>query len=277
MVKRVSVVIPVRNGAQFVGEAIESVYDQTLLPDEVIVVDDGSTDETPDILRRFHGRPEFRSFRQPSGGEASARNAGVARARNEYIAFLDHDDLWQPEKLELQLASFEPMWAMSFTAYEVFAPTTTTPVVHERWAEDPKAVVRRLEHECCVRPPSAVMIRRSVLRSMGPFEQVARFGTDWLMWLRIAAAGHLVGYLPEPLTRYRWHGSNLSNNERDFFDCACGVFDRYGDRRLRAWWRLNAAVHAYENRDLAQARRRLREAARIRPLAVRPGWLTLII
>jgi glycosyltransferase involved in cell wall biosynthesis len=253
------------------------VYDQTVLPGEVIVVDDGSTDDTPSVVRQFEGRPGFRSFHKQRGGVASARNSGVERANGEYIAFLDHDDLWRPQKLELQLAGFDPGWGMSFTAYERVTDTTAELVLREGWTEDPKTVIRRLEHGPCVGPPSTAIICRDVLRSVGLFEEGVGWCDDWLLWLRIAAAGHLIGYLPEPLTQYRWHGNNLSDDEPGFFDGACGVFDRYGDRRLRAWWRLNAAVHAHENRDLRRARRRLLEAARIRPRAVRPGWLKLIV
>ena len=273
----VSVVIPVYNGGRFLAEAIQSVYLQSVLPGEVIAVDDGSTDETPQVLRQFEGRSGFRWLQIERVGEAGARNLGVEQARGQYIAFLDHDDVWLPRKLELQLAGFESGWAMSFTAYNQVTSTASELVLKEGWTPDPEVAVRHFERECYVGPPSTIMVRRDVLRSMGPFEQVARFGTDWLMWLRIAAAGHAIGYLPEPLTDRRWHGSNLSNDERGFYDCACGVFDRYGDRRLRAWWRLNAAAHAHANGDVGRARRQLLEAARIRPRAVRPGWLKLVV
>jgi glycosyltransferase involved in cell wall biosynthesis len=272
----VSVVIPVHNGDEFLAETIESVFTQTVLPAEVIVVDDGSTDNTPMILRQFEGSPGFQSVGKPQGGEASARNVGVELATGEYIAFLDHDDLWRPTKLERQLAEFDPAWGMSFTAHERRTATTVELERCDAWDPDPRAVVSVLMRSCPVKPTSTVIVRRDVLRRVAPFEQVAPFGDDWLMWLRIASAGNAVGYLPEPLTEYRWHGKNLSKDERGYYDCACGVFDRYGDRRLRARWRLIAAIDAYEHQDRQRARRRLFQAARIRPWAIRPGWVRLI-
>src|SRR3954452_17033481 len=114
----VSAVVPAYNSGELVAEAIESIYAQTTPPDEVIVVDDGSTDHTPEVLLRFEGRPGFQWHRKTNGGEASARNAGVELARGEFVAFLDHDDRWRPEKLERQLASFDANWGMSFTWLE---------------------------------------------------------------------------------------------------------------------------------------------------------------
>jgi glycosyltransferase involved in cell wall biosynthesis len=273
----VSAIIPVYNGGEFAAEAIESVYAQTALPGEVIVVDDGSTDNTPSVLKRFEGRPGFISIRKPNGGEASARNAGVARARGEYIAFLDHDDLWRPHKLERQLGEFDPAWGMSFTGYELTTDGTSRLDVYETWDPDPQAVIRVLERFAVLRTPSTWLIRRDELTRMGPFENVSPFGTDWLMALRFVAAGNKVGYVSEALTEKRLHGQNLSSDEPGFFDCACAVFDRYGDRRLRAWRRLIAAEYAHEHGDRGRARKRLLEAAKIRPTSVRPGWVRLLL
>jgi len=273
----VSAVLPVYNGGELVVEAIKSVYAQTVLPAEVIVVDDGSTDDTPSILSQFQGRPGFRSVRKPQGGPASARNVGVDQATGEYIAFLEHDDLWRPQKLERQLADFDPAWGMSFTAYEMTTGTQSSVERHETWDPDAQAVVSLLARSCAVRPPSSVLIRRDALQRVGPFENVVPFGDDWLMWLRFAAAGNHVGYLPEPLTEYRWHGNNHSKSENgEIYDCACAVFDLYGHRRLRASWRLRTAIWAHEHRDRKRARRRIVEAASIRPWSVRPGWVKML-
>ena len=92
----ISVIVPVHNGAAFISEALRSVKSQTLPPDEIIVVDDGSSDESADIVRREH--PDVVLIAQPRGGPAAARNAGARRARCDALAFLDHDDLWPPER-----------------------------------------------------------------------------------------------------------------------------------------------------------------------------------
>jgi glycosyltransferase involved in cell wall biosynthesis len=96
----ISVVIPVFNGAAYIGQAIESVLGQTLPPREVIVVDDGSTDETADAVRKYQPRVVYR--RQPNQGPGAARNLGIRESKGELLAFLDSDDLWLPPKLRLQ-------------------------------------------------------------------------------------------------------------------------------------------------------------------------------
>ena len=100
----VSCVIPVYNGARFVAESIESVLAQAYRPLEVIVVDDGSTDGTEDVLAAFGDR--IRVFFQPNAGAAAARNRGVAEARGGWLTFQDADDLWAPDKLERQMECF---------------------------------------------------------------------------------------------------------------------------------------------------------------------------
>jgi glycosyltransferase involved in cell wall biosynthesis len=272
----VSVVIPVYNGEMFLAEAIESVYAQTVLPGEVVVVDDGSTDGTPEIVRRFTDRPGFRAVRNPHRGEASTRNAGIEHAAGNYVALLDHDDTWRPEKLERQLAHFDPAWGMSFTAYWRTSDATSELCCQDEWDTDPEAVINLLSRGCSVAGCSTALIRREALERAGPFEQSPSVGADWLMWLRIAAAGDLIGYLPLPLTEYRWHGNNASDLGTAYHDSAIWVFDRYGDRRLRAWWRLQAAIAARERQDRRVARRRIIEAAGIRPLSIRPGWVKLL-
>ena len=99
---RVSVVLPVYNRAHYVAEAIESVLGQTLPPDELIVVDDGSTDDSVAVVERF-ARPGLRVLRQPNGGIGSARNAGLRAVTGELVAFIDSDDLWERDKLALQV------------------------------------------------------------------------------------------------------------------------------------------------------------------------------
>ena len=103
--KTVSVVMAAYNYAPYISEAIESVLAQTRPPLDVIVVDDGSTDATPEVLAAFGDR--IRVLRQTNQGASAARNRGIEAARGEYIAFIDADDVWKPRKLELQMALFD--------------------------------------------------------------------------------------------------------------------------------------------------------------------------
>src|SRR5438876_3166815 len=103
---KVSVIIPVRDGARYIVSAIESVLEQTEPPAELLVIDDGSKDETADIVSQFFNRG-VRLIQQPPGGAAAARNAGVKLARQQLLAFLDADDLWTSTKLEQQCAELQ--------------------------------------------------------------------------------------------------------------------------------------------------------------------------
>jgi glycosyltransferase involved in cell wall biosynthesis len=125
---RVSVIIPCYNYGRFLGEAIASVRRQTVEDLEIIVVDDGSTDETPEVLAGIRD-PRLRSLRTVNGGISAARNAGLDRASGEYLAFLDADDRWLPTKLERQLAMMdgEPGLGMVFTNFSRFDETGTFP------------------------------------------------------------------------------------------------------------------------------------------------------
>src|SRR5260370_27404745 len=100
----VSGIIPACNGGRFVVEAIESVLAQTVVPTEIVVVDDGSVDDTQERLRSYHVR--IRYFRQGNGGVSAARNRGMREAQQEFIAFLDADAVWHPRTLQLQLDLF---------------------------------------------------------------------------------------------------------------------------------------------------------------------------
>ena len=100
---KVSVIIPTYNRAEYLGEAIQSVFDQTFEDFEILIVDDGSTDDTQQLVLSFHD-PRLRSFYQNNCGISAARNAAIRSADGEYIAFLDSDDVWLPELLESQVA-----------------------------------------------------------------------------------------------------------------------------------------------------------------------------
>jgi glycosyltransferase involved in cell wall biosynthesis len=175
---QVSVVIPVYNGADFLRSAIASVYAQTILPGEVIVVNDGSNDATESILRELGGatEPPLRWVSTENRGDASARNLGIAMAGGDFLAFLDHDDVWHPTKLARQLERFAaaPGLALSFTAYVWAEDGSRRPVRHASWDTDPAAVLERLMRTPCVGPPSTVMLRREAFTKVPGFDVTVR-------------------------------------------------------------------------------------------------------
>jgi glycosyltransferase involved in cell wall biosynthesis len=286
----ISVVIPTYNCAVLLPKAIRSAYAQTIAPIQVIVVDDGCTDDTGDVVGRLAGSlPDtFTFIRKPNGGEASARNCGVAAATGEYVAFLDQDDMWLPNKFERQLALFQstPSPSLVFTALTRVSRDTREPVRIEGWKPDPVHTLARLMEGCCV-TPSTVIVRRDALTAVGPFDESLWLGNDWDMWLRLAVAGHRFAYLDEPLTEYLWHTTNMSRDKRKIADAALTILPRHFaagtlpapvqtlERSCLARWNLIAACYALAAGQNREVRQHLVTAIRTRPASLRGGWLLL--
>jgi len=171
--KRISVVIPSYNYARFVREAIDSALAQTYPPLEVIVVDDGSTDATPEVLASYGDR--IRVIRQRNEGVARARNAGIATARGDYVAFLDADDVWHPRKLELQIARFDgdPSLGLVHCGVEMFdGDGNTIDVFRDGKEGDIAADLLRLEPGTIALTGSNIVVPKRVAEELGGFDAV---------------------------------------------------------------------------------------------------------
>lgn len=204
----VSVVIGAYNAARWIGAAVESVLRQTWDDFELIVVDDGSTDDTAGIAEGFGAA--VRLIRKANGGSATARNAGIRAAQGRYVAFLDADDLWLPQKLEQQMRLLreKPDGAWSYTdAYFFDAETGATLRQAGRQRALPAGDVleKLLMHNFI--PFSSAVVRRDVFDAVGLFDESAlhRISEDWDFWLR-AAEHYPVGVVCEPLVRMRRRG-----------------------------------------------------------------------
>ena len=205
--KTVSVIIPCYNYARYVREAIDSALGQTYAPLEVIVVDDGSTDSTPEILASYGDR--IRVIRQQNGGAAKARNTGVTAARGESVAFLDADDVWRRRKLEVQMARLEadPSLAMVHCGVETFDARGRTLRVFLNGKEGRIAAsLLRLDPDVITAPGSNIVVRKNVAEEVGGFDNRLPLSEDWDFCYRVAGR-YPVGYAAEPLVRYRQHGN----------------------------------------------------------------------
>jgi glycosyltransferase involved in cell wall biosynthesis len=210
---RVSCVIPVHNGARFIAEAIESVLAQTLPVFEIIVVDDGSTDETLRALEPYGPRVKVVSHREPLG-PAAARNRGSAEATGDFVTFLDHDDLWDPHKLELQHALFETDPTVDYCVA----------MVQNFWMPEVAHEAERFETHMRSGPipgyvAPTLMVRKSFLDRVGGFNEEIAHADDADWFLRARAAGGREVLLDEVLLRRRLHLTNRSRlrarNSRD--------------------------------------------------------------
>ena len=196
---RISCIVPVYNGEQFLAEALDSILAQTCAPFEVIVVDDGSTDDTAAVAARYGKQIAY--YRQDNAGPSAARNHGVRATRGDLVAFLDADDVWRPEKLARQAARF------------ALRPELDISMTHARnfW-------IPGLRHEeeafrgppSCVAPASSLVARRVVLNRIGLFDADVKHKEmpGWL--LHAAQRGAVVETLPDILVDRRIHHSNRS-------------------------------------------------------------------
>jgi glycosyltransferase involved in cell wall biosynthesis len=206
----VSAIIPTYNRRPLLERALKSIFRQTRRPDEVLVIDDGSTDDTPaHIPERF---PDVRYIRQARGGVSTARNCGIREAKGEWLAFLDSDDEWLPQKLECQLEALgaKPEFLLCHT--------------NEIWIRRGRRVNPMKKHEkfggrifqaclpLCIISPSSTVLHRNLFDEVGLFDEDFPVCEDYDLWLRVCARRPVL-YLDEPLTvKYGGHDDQLSRS-----------------------------------------------------------------
>jgi glycosyltransferase involved in cell wall biosynthesis len=198
---RISVIIPAYNAERFLPRCLKSVFAQTLKPVEVIVVDDGSTDNTAALA----GKLGATVITVPNGGSAAARNAGIEKAKSEWIALLDADDLWAPEKLERQAARIQSDTVLVYTGIRIFDDKG---VRSEQLAVDVSIAKKMMRYRNLI-APSTVLAKREMLMLDGGFREDLRACEDWEMWVRLLRLGQFEAVI-EPLTDYYVYPSSLS-------------------------------------------------------------------
>ena len=229
--ERVSVVIPARNAASFLHEALASVRAQGLSDAEVVVVDDGSTDGTGDAARAFGGA---RVIRQEASGSGRARNAGLRATSGDLIAFLDADDVWAADKSAAQLAllASDPALAMVFSDMVDFEGERLSPTTYfQNRAFDGRCAPSSIFLYDMVSTPT-VILRRACLDDVGMFDESLPIGQDTDLWFRIALR-HRFGCVPRPLVRRRLHPGNVTRNSRLLARCVDEIWGRYLEDCIR--------------------------------------------
>ncbi|AHF03371.1 glycosyl transferase family 2 [Marichromatium purpuratum 984] len=208
---RVSAVIPAYDAAAHIVGAVESVLAQTLAGVEVVVVDDGSRDATAELLAGFGER--IRVIRQPNGGLSNARNRGIAEARGTFVAFLDADDRWHPDKLARQLARLESDPALGFCSTRTRVEDPAGRLLNHWDCPGDEALLETLflRNGAVPGSGSGVMVRRDLFARVGGFDESLRSLEDIDMWMRLAAVS---GYacIDEPLTLVVKHPGSMSRN-----------------------------------------------------------------
>jgi glycosyltransferase involved in cell wall biosynthesis len=299
---QVSVVIPCFNAGRYLPTTLKSVLSQEGVDLEVIVVDDGSTDDTADqVLRGF---PQVRLLRQANAGVSEARNRGVREARYPWIAFIDADDIWLPGKLAAQseLLADRPDCLMSYTAWHVWIsqePEPDSALMEElaaasadtaRWRGPTGDIYTDLLADCHVWT-STVMIRRSLFISLGGFDPKRRVGEDYELWIK-ASRRTVILKVPSPLALYRHHGGNVTqrvpeaNHKAEVVEAAIAnwgwisPWGRPADRRAvrrglaRSWADFAGATLKAKGSSLVAWESALRSLG-LAPLQTL-GWLVLL-
>ena len=281
---KVSVIIPVYNGERYLRECLDSALAQTHAPSDIVVVNDGSTDGTSDILREYSGQVIV--IEQENRGQGAAINRAVANSTGELIAFLDCDDCWDPRKLERQVEVFERFQE----AIAVYcdhrridaAGKVTAPTGALAYVRCSGQVLRTLIRGNFIISPSTVMVRASAFHAVGGFDEAdpAQGSKDYGLWLRMATRGSFI-YLAETLAGYRHHAHNLSTGfgyRRILCDLAAlqglePFLERFPDENAKADYReqlyemtLGAAWHCSREGNRMESLGHYLRALRMKPL-----------
>ncbi|HZT79663.1 MAG TPA: glycosyltransferase [Gemmataceae bacterium] len=229
MTPTVSAVITAHNYGRFLPAALDSLLGQTFTGWEAVIVDDGSTDDTPAVAARYLRDPRIRYHRTDHVGQPAAKNLGVRLTQAPLVAFLDADDVWLPRKLERQLALFaDPAVGVVYgrrvlideEGFELEGPTPSLhrgPVLPE---------IFRRNFVCF----SSSVVRREVFESAGGFDEKLALAIDYDLWLRVALRWHF-DYVDEPVVKYRTGHANLSRRRPERVRTAAFIIRRFLDER----------------------------------------------
>lgn len=217
LMTKVSIVIPAYNQGRFLSRAIESCLGQTHEDVEIIVVNDGSTDDTPLIAQSYQQYPNVKIIHQENTGLPGARNRGIREASGEYLCFLDSDDYYDPEKIELQAEILDSDEAIDFVYCDiVMVDGEGNPVEDDYSVGNARDELSGDIFPSLLQggyfPPHTVMVRRECLEKAGGFDPDLGGHADYELWLRLAASGCRAYYLDRKLAYYRTYPTSMSKD-----------------------------------------------------------------
>jgi glycosyltransferase involved in cell wall biosynthesis len=258
----VSVLVPVYNGAAFLRDAVASARQQTHQNLEVLVVDDGSTDDSFALASEMAREDSrIKIFRQTNAGTQVARNTALEHAQGDFVALLDQDDVWLPEKLSRQIEVFQQdsRANLVFTNYWHWDGTRDLDLRYACRNKFPEGEVTGRLIRWCLFQASAMMVRHQSIKQVGGFDPDLLVTGDWDLWLRIAETGCWARGIWEPMMRYRLWPGNASKNVIRTTEENVHILEK-ALTRAQPEWRRRAYAHS-----LAIARGNL-EFARVKPL-----------
>ncbi|MDP1853777.1 MAG: glycosyltransferase [Candidatus Omnitrophota bacterium] len=244
----ISVIIPTYNRAQYICETIDSVLAQTYKDYEIIVVDDGSTDNTKELLAKYNGKIQY--VYKTNSGVSAARNLGINLSKGEYLAFLDSDDMWLPEKLEKQMGAInEDSIGLIHTAkYMIDAKGKLTGDVRPRYPAKNLDDLLNNYHICM-----SVLVKKDLVKKAGMFDETISGSEDKDLWIRIAKIAK-IKFIDDPLIKYRVHSDNTCNDCEKIYTGHVKTFEKLRkDKDMKVHKRLIKNRLASEYYLLARA------------------------
>lgn len=222
----VSVVIASFNMGQYINQAVDSILAQSWRPLDIIVVDDGSTDDTPIVMDQYTNNPLITYIRTPNQGQPKAKNTGIRAAKGEFIAFCDADDFWEPNKLDVQMPLFNnPRIGVVYSEVSNIDE-------HDKRYELPTAfelhegnVTQHLLMRNFI-PFGTAVIRRACIEKNGMFDEQFRMGIDWDLWLRYSLDWEFT-YTRERTYIYRVWSGQMSTNYRGRYEHAIRILNNF--------------------------------------------------
>jgi glycosyltransferase involved in cell wall biosynthesis len=229
---KVSVIMPAYNSGKYIIDAIESVLHQSYSDYELIIIDDGSKDNTREIIMSYDNRNEMRYYYQENSGISAARNKGIELSTGKYIAFLDADDLWMPDKLSESVKYLENNSAIKMVYSDMFIINSSGEVTGQ-WFRMKKEyaegdIYENLIKECFIVPTSFVIEKAVLLEDL--FNVKATGVEDYDLWMRLARK-YRYGLIRDPLVKWRNHDGNYSKNYAIVSEGLIGIFER----ELKEW------------------------------------------
>ncbi len=246
----VSVIITCYNYGKYLAQCVESVLSQSYRDLEIIIVNDGSTDNTDEVIANYLSDPRIRSIKQANAGQANAKNTGILNANGAFLAFLDADDRWLPDKLEKQLACFDNPDVGVVYCRARYLDEESNEFDYDMMAEylQPRRgrVSEWLVFDNFIQFSSSV-VKKQCFEKFGAFDETLKMGIDWDLWLRLSTV-YEFDYVDERLIFYRMgHSGQMSKNMEERFRCADRIIKNFLDEHrgmVSAWTikRVNAVT-----------------------------------
>ena len=272
----ISVIIPTYNRAYLIGKAIKSVLNQTYQDFEIIVIDDGSTDNTKETVKSFNNFKIRYICHTNNQGVSVARNTGIRASRGKYIALLDSDDEWLPEKLDKQIKVFKSEFPEVGVVYSNVLYIDESGKNMNK-LRNPKKVEGYIYEDLLggnyVGTPSTLLIKKECFNQVGLFDDLLNAENDWDMWIRIAKY-YRFALIKIPLVKYRFHSNRISNNPELKIIMANRILVKYANvlekrRGVHSKHYFNIGNRFYHMGKMKEGQRYLLKAISLYPFSIR--------